>query len=73
MAGLAEDEGVADVGAGHEAERADQGGRGVGQDVAVQVGRQDDVVGAGPAEEFVDHAVDDLLGDGEGVGEGGFG
>lgn len=70
VAGLADGEVLADVGAGHEAEGADEGGGAVGEDVAVQVGGDDDVVPLGLAEELVDHAVDDLLLDDDaGVGE----
>lgn len=77
MAGLANSETLADVGAGDEAQAADEGGGPVGEDVAVQVGRHDDVVVLGLAEELVDHGVDDLLLDGDaavlGVGEGSLG
>lgn len=69
VAGLADGEALADVGAGDEAEGADEGGGAVGENVAVEVGGDDDVVGLGLAEELVDHAVDDLLLDGDGVGE----
>lgn len=72
MAGLADGEAFADVGAGDETQRADEGGGAVGEDVAVQVGGDDDVVELRLAEQLVHHAVDDLLLDEEaGVGEAG--
>jgi hypothetical protein len=67
VAGLADDKVLADVGGGHEAQRADQRGGTVGQDVAVQVGRDDDVVVARLAEQLVDHGVDNLLLDADGA------
>lgn len=61
MTGFPDHEPIAYVGRGDEAEGTDEGGGAVGEDVAVEVGGDDDVVGLGLAEEFVDHAVDDLL------------
>jgi hypothetical protein len=61
VAGLADDKVLADVGRRHETERADEGGGAVGQDVAVEVGGDNDVVVLGLAEELVHHRVDDLL------------
>ena len=61
VARLADGEALADVGAGDEAERPHQGGGAIGEDVAVQIGRDDDVVVLGLAEQLVDHRVDDLL------------
>jgi len=61
VARLADGEAVADVGARHEAQAADERGRAVGQDVAVQVGRHDDVVVRRLPEQLVHHRVDDLL------------
>ena len=59
---------------GHEAERADQAGSVVGEEVTVQVRGDDDVVRLGIDEELVEHRVDDLLVDLDGlelgVGEG---
>lgn len=73
MARLPDHEPIAHVRAGDEPERAHQRGGAVGEDVPVEVGRDDDVVGGGGAEELVDHAVDDLLFDADAVegGEGG--
>lgn len=77
MTGFADGEVIADVGGRDEAEAADKGGGAVGEDVAVEVGGDDNVVAGRLAEEFVDHGVDDLFFDGEvGVfwlGEGGAG
>lgn len=66
VARLADGEALADVGAGHEAQRSDERGGAVGEDVAVQVGGDDDVVVLGLAEELVHHGVDNLLLDGHG-------
>ena len=77
MAGFADGEAVPDVRAGHEAEAANQGRGAVREDVAIEVGRDDDVVGGRLAEELVDHRVDNLFLDGEvgvlGAREGGAG
>lgn len=71
--GLADGEALADVGAGDEAQGADQAGALVGQDVAVQVGGDDDVVVLRPLDELEGHGVDDLLLDGDGGAGGGQG
>jgi hypothetical protein len=75
MARLPNHEPIAHVRAGDEPQRPDQRGGAVGEDVPVEVGRDDDVVGGWGAEELVDHAVDDLLFDADAVegGEGGAG
>lgn len=77
MARLTDGEALADVGAGDETQAADQSSGGVGQEVAVQVGRDNDVVVLGLEEELVEHGVDNLLLDADGavlgVGEGGLG
>lgn len=61
MARLTNGEALADVCAGNEAETANKGGGTVGEDIAVQVGGNDDVVVLGLAEQLVDHGIDDLL------------
>lgn len=61
VAGLAHGKGLAHVSRGDEAERTDEGGGAVGKNVAVKVGRDDDVVGLGLAEELVNHRVDNLF------------
>lgn len=61
VAGLTNGEALTNVGAGHETERTDKGSSTVGENVTVQVGSNNDVVGLGLAEELVDHAVNDLL------------
>ncbi len=73
MARLPDHEPIAHVRTGDEPQRAHQRGGAVGEDVPVEVGRDDDVVGGRGAEELVDHAVDDLLLDADAVegGEGG--
>lgn len=71
--GLANGEALADVGAGDQAQRAQQAGALVGQDVAVQVGRHDDVVELGLLHQLEGHRVDNLLVDldaGRCLGEG---
>ncbi|KAI4127991.1 MAG: hypothetical protein LQ341_006733 [Variospora aurantia] len=78
MTRLADHEPVAHIRRRHEAQGTHERRRAVGQDVAVEVGRDDDVVGSRLPEEFVDHGVDDLLFDGDGgvfggSGEGGAG
>lgn len=74
MARLTNGEALADIGAGNETETANEGGSTVGEDIAVQVGGNNDVVVFGLAEQLVDHGVDDLLLDGDGgvlgVGQG---
>ena len=69
MAGLTDGETLTNVGGGDQTQGADQGGGAVRQDVTVQVGRDDDVVGLGLPEQLVHHAVDDLLLDLELAGE----
>lgn len=61
MTRLADDKVLAHVRGGHEAERANQRRRAVGQDIAVEIGRDDDVVVTRLAEQLVHHRVDDLL------------
>ena len=65
VAGLTDGEALANVGGGDETERADESSGAVGEDVAVKVGGDDDVVGLGLAEELVNHGVDNLLLDGD--------
>src|SRR5207244_6828574 len=48
---------VADVGAGGEADASRHGGGGVGEVVAVEVGRGDDAVFIGPELDLLKHAV----------------
>lgn len=61
VARLADSEVVADVGGGHNTERANKRSSAIGQDVAVEVGGDDNIVGAGGQEHLVDHRVDNLL------------
>lgn len=74
MARLTNGEALTNVGAGNETKTADKSGSTVGEDIAVQVGGNNDVVGFGLAEQLVDHGVDNLLLDGDGrvlgVGQG---
>lgn len=74
MARLTNGEALTDVGAGNETKTANERGSTVGEDIAVQVGGNNDVVVFGLAEQLVDHGVDDLLFDGDGgvlgVGQG---
>lgn len=77
MAGLPDDEPIPHIRARHQAQTAHQSGRAVGENIAVEIGRDDDVVGFRLAEEFVHHRVDDLFLDAEagvlGLGERGAG
>ena len=52
---------IAYIRARNETQGAHEGGGAVGKDVAVEVWGDDDVVGGGLAEEFVNHAVDYLF------------
>ena len=52
---------VADVGAGRHAEPADLRRAGVGQVVAVQVGRREHVVVGGAGQHLLEHAVGDAV------------
>lgn len=61
VAGLANGESIAHIGARHHAQTAHQRRRAVREDVAVQVRRHDDVVVARLAEQLVHHAVYNLL------------
>ena len=61
MARLADRKAIAHIRRGHETQRAHEGSGAVGENVTVEVGRDDDVVGSGLAEEFVDHRIHDLL------------
>lgn len=61
MARLADDDAVADIRAGHETQRADEGGGAVGEEITVQVWSDDHVVVLRLQEQLVHHAVDDLL------------
>lgn len=61
MTHFAHDEAVAGVDAGDESEGADQGSGCVGENVAVQVGRHDDVESIWLPEKAVDHGIDELL------------
>lgn len=67
MARLPDHEPIAHIRAGDEPERAHERGGAIGEDVAVEVGRDDDVVGGRLAEQLVHHAVDDLLLDADAV------
>ncbi|KAH6605377.1 hypothetical protein Trco_007084 [Trichoderma cornu-damae] len=66
VAGLANGKALANIGAGNETKTADKSSRTVGEDVAVQVGGDNDIVGFGLAEQLVDHGIDNLLLDGDG-------
>ena len=52
---------IAYIRARDETEGSNEGGSAVGQDVAVEVWSDDDIVGGGLAEELVDHTVDYLF------------
>lgn len=66
MARLTNGEALTNVGAGNETKTADKSGSTIGEDITVQVGGNNDVVGFGLAEQLVDHGVDNLLLDGDG-------
>lgn len=61
MTRLADDDVLADIRAGDQAQGPDQGSGRVREEVAVEVWRDDDVVGVGVEEEFVEEGVDDLF------------
>lgn len=61
MARLTNSKALADIGAGNETKTSNKGGSTVGEDIAVQVGGNNDIVVFGLAEQLVDHGIDDLL------------
>ena len=67
MAGLSNDKVVSDVGRGDNTQRADKSSGSVGQNVSVQVGGNHNVEELGLSEQSVDHGVDNLLVDDDGV------
>ena len=61
MTGFPNRKSIAYIRARNKTEGANEGGGAVGKDVAVEIWGDDDVVGGGLAEEFIDHAVDYLF------------